>query len=272
VSLSSLPLIERALAACVRSPSEYSVSNIFLYRHRHDYRLVNGRVPMIVGRTYDGVSHILPLGPLDDAAIDDALSLADCVYPLDEIEALRIGERKSLAASYNDADSDYIYDAARLSRLEGAKLKRSQAASFDREASPQLLDMDSVGEAAAYRLLEGWFDDVGRPVEATDLAECREAIALRHSLGLEGWIAVSEGQAAGFVLAGSNRAGTRTIHFAKGRRACAGVYPWMFARFAESCGAQTLNFEQDLGNPGFAQAKRALGATARIRKYRVGHI
>jgi len=63
--------------------------------------------------------------------------------------------------------------------------------------------------------------------------------------------------------------GSRIVHYAKGRRAYAGAYPWMFAHYAAQAGVARINFEQDLGKPGFAQAKRAFAPAAKLRKFRL---
>ena len=127
-----------------------------------------------------------------------------------------------------------------------------------------------IGPAVAMHEGSTLLADVGRAPAATDYHECREALAWRAALRLEGWMAVlGSGEPVAFLLAGPEVAGTRIVHFAKGRRAHAGAYPWLFAQFAAVCGAARLNFEQDLGNPGFAQAKRALAPAGQLRKYRL---
>jgi hypothetical protein len=255
------------LACPSRQPSEYSLANLYLYRDRHAYRLVEDPIPHLLGMTYDGERHALPLAPLDDdGAVATLLDSVDCLYPLEETEAEALGRRLGIAIDWRDEDSDYLYDAPRLARLDGAKAKRAQARAFEEQAAPQLAALE---EDAALAVLDGWLADVGRSAADTDFHECREAIALGKLFGLAGHMTIVAGDPVAFLLAGPAVNGTRIVHFAKGRRAFAGAYPWMFARFAAICGADRLNFEQDLGKPGFAQAKRALAPVARLRKYRV---
>ncbi|WP_157215412.1 phosphatidylglycerol lysyltransferase domain-containing protein [Flavisphingomonas formosensis] len=258
------------LAECPRRPSEYSLANLWLYRRRHAYRLCEVPLPHLLGRTYDSERHALPLVPLDARDAVRLLDEADCIYPLDEAEAVALASAGRFALDWREADSDYLYQAPHLARLDGAKAKRAQARAFAGEAAPELVPLDLVGEAAALAVLQGWLADVGRVPDATDVAECREAIALRDTLGLDGHVVrTGDGDPVAFLLAGHGAGDSRIVHFAKGRRAFAGAYPWMFARYAAQCGAAWINFEQDLGKPGFAQAKRALAPAARLHKYRV---
>jgi hypothetical protein len=258
-----------ALLAPFRSPlSEASFANLYLFRRTHDYRIVDGEHPCLTGRTYDGERQAMPLCKLTPAAADAMLALADCVYPVGE-QGPEIAARLGLACDWREADSDYVYDAARLASLAGAKAKRAQARAFAAEG-PGLEPVDGATLDAARSVLDGWLSDVARPASSTDYAQCLEALSLSAELGLDGLLVRrAGGSPAAFLLASSGPDGGRIVHFAKGRRSHPGAYPWMFARFAERVGAGRINFEQDLGSPGFAQAKRAFAPAGRLRKHRL---
>ena len=257
--------LAKLLAAAPRAPSEYSLANLVLYRTRHDYRLVDGDLPFILGETYDGERHALPLCPLDVATADRLLEHASCIYPLGEGEAQALCAAGAFRIDACDADADYVYDAAQLASLRAARVKRAQAAKFA-GLDPRLAPFDAV---SAHQVLAGWIADASRGPDHADARECAEAIERAAELELEGVSVFLQDIPVGFLLAGPARQGERTVHFAKGRRAHAGVYPWMFARFAGLAGADRLNFEQDLGNPGLAQSKRALAPMGRISKFRL---
>jgi uncharacterized protein len=61
------------------------------------------------------------------------------------------------------------------------------------------------------------------------------------------------------------------VHFAKGKRGYPGVFPHLFSRFAGMYGYRfdRLNFEQDLGKPGFRQAKHSHGPSGFLHKHRL---
>ena len=256
------------LAATGSALSEYSLANLLLFRHRHDYRFIEAPLSHIRGMTYDGERHAMPLAPIDAAGARELLRSCDCIAPLGE-GAPELAARLGLVCDWNEADSDYVYDADRLATLAGAKAKRAQAQAFEHEARPDAVPIHEGNAALAEVVLRGWFGDVGRAVEDTDFDECREALALRGALGLEGLVVMVRDQPVAFLLSGLGADGNRIVHFAKGRRAFPGAYPWMFARYAATASVPRLNFEQDLGKPGFAQAKRALAPAARLRKYRL---
>ena len=266
---SHLPLIERLLTEDPRTPSEYQLANLYLFRAVHRYTVHKAPLPCVTGVTYDGVRHALPLAPLDAAALPAIAAIATCIYPLAEDEARHLATTSALTLSCNPDDSDYLYDATRLSTLAGAKTKAQQARAFEAAAAPRLVPLEAIGPEAAYGILDLWLHQSGRAPEAADATACREAIACAPELGLQGMAVIAEGRPGGFLLAGPERDGVRVVHFAKGRRDHAGLYAWMFARFAAVCGAKTLNFEQDLGSPGLAQAKRALAPASMLPKYRL---
>jgi uncharacterized protein len=260
-----LPHLSELLRATQRTPSEYSLANLYLYRLRHSYCLIDGELPHLAGQTYDGASHILPLCPLDEDGAGKLLGGAACIYPLDEDEAQRLSRSGRYCCDYLPEDGDYVYDTAALADLNGARKKRSQAAAFGL-LGPSLADFDAE---SARVVLAGWLEDAGRGPDHADVHECAEAIDCADELGLSGVVVHLADEPVAFLLAGPVRGEDRVVHFAKGRHRFAGAYPWMFARFAGMVGSRLLNFEQDLGNAGLAQAKRALGPLAKVPKYRL---
>lgn len=269
--MAALAPLRRALAVPPRrGPSEYRLANLHLYRDRHAYRLIEDADGLaLLGTTYDGERHALPFGPLTPERAGRLLDHAACLYPIAPDEAAPLCAAAGLAMDDRAEDADYLYEAAALARLAGAKAKRAQAAAFAREAAVAMEPIDALNMADARAVLHGWFADVGREAAATDLAECGEALDLLGPLDLEGWLVRAEGAPVGFLIASAAGEDERVVHFAKGRRSSAGVYPWMFARFAAESGARLLNFEQDLGNPGLAQSKRAFAPCGQRRKMRI---
>jgi len=257
------------LAASGSAFSEYTFANLYLFRHRHRYRFVDGARPFLLGRTYDGETHALPLRPLDVIAASELLRYASCVYPVGE-EGPNLALAAGLECSWNPDDSDYVYDAERLARLDGAKAKRQQARRFAEAYDPIWATIDANNLHLARAVVDGWFEDAAKAEDDTDLAACLEALDLQARLGLRGRIVLDrDGVPVAFLLASLGPMGSMIIHFAKGRRSHAGAYPWMFARVAKERAGGLLNFEQDLGNPRFAQAKRALNPIGRLAKHRL---
>ena len=263
--------LEAGLGDASDAPSEQCFANLFLFRARHRYRLCTEPVPHVRGITYDGQVHALPLGAID---IDGAHALladgVDCLFPLAEDVARALAADSRFALNSVSADDDYLFDGPAMAALQGAKVRRAQAKRFAASAAPVWLPWKAELAQDALAVLEGWLADVGRSPERTDIAECREAIAHAAEIGLEGGLVrAGDGAPLAFLLASRRRDGERIVHFAKGRRAAEGVYPWMFAHYAAISGAPRLNFEQDLGNPGLAQSKQAYRPVAMRRKWRL---
>jgi hypothetical protein len=265
-------LIEPLLRDLDLPLSEYCFANLFLFRQTHRYSLSLDPLPHILGVTYDGVRHCMPLVSLNRANAECLLRYATCLYPLPEELAQRAQQEWSLEARWNEDDSDYVFEAGRLAALEGNALrsKRSQAAAFVGATHPTVLSLLPRNIGAAVEVLDRWAAQVRRPAAATDYAACREALACFAALGLHGLqIVDSEGVARGFLIAQYLGQGGAAIHFAKGDRNYPGVYPYMFSQYAARTSASWLNFEQDLGKPGLRQAKRALDPQRLSRKYRL---
>jgi hypothetical protein len=259
------------LTAGLASPlSEFCAANLYLFRAVHDYRWAEGPFPAMTGRTYDGAPQLTPLVALSRSQrLEAAANLppGEVLYPIAEADA------HCLATTSNPADSDYLFEAADLANLRGESRKgrRNLRNQFRRAVGPRDEMLDAHNGADALAVLDGWIADVAKPWAQTDYVACREALDLQAALGLEGLITyTSAGEPAGFLLA-TVRRGTAIVHFAKGRRALSGVFPHLFSRFAEvGAGRIThLNFEQDLGNPGFRQSKRAYGPVRLLGKHRL---
>lgn len=261
-----------AARAALAPLSECAFANLFLFRETHGYRLVEGPWPHLTGRTYDGEETVTPLFDLTAAPVEtvrEILGEGRRLYPVDEARAVALGE--AYEGAWNEADSDYVYDAARMRTLTGLKDRRSQADRFATEAEPRIEPLESASSLrAANTLLDLWLDEAAKPWAATDYAACREALELREALGLSGLVVFAGAEPVGFVLASELTPDMAAIHFAKGLRAPVGVYPFMFRAFARwKTNLRWINFEQDLGHPGFRQAKRSYRPVRMQRKFRL---
>ncbi len=263
--------IERLLEATATLGSCFSelcAANLYLFRDAHAYRLSLGAIPYVEGTTYDGLLHAAPLVPLDDdALVDFSRQIGRALYPM--------SPKAGWASTFNPDDSDYIFRAKDLISYAGAcrKAARNMRRRFRGDFRPRdepFTPSRHLPDALA--ILDAWLADVARPLANTDYTACREAIALVEPLGLIGLVTyTSAGDPAGFVLASALGDGSAAVHFAKGKREYPGVFPHLFSRFAEMYGDRfdRLNFEQDLGKPGFRQAKRSHGPSGQLHKYRL---
>jgi hypothetical protein len=267
--------ITEALRALKRPFSEASFANLFLFRRVHRYVVGRGDWPHIAGRTYDDAICVTPLFSLERAGFAVCAHLLDggrSLYPVMESE-LGLFPAETFEISWSEADSDYLYSVEAMAALEGRarRNKRAQALRFAEVWNPRLeaIDMSNLSDAIA--VLDNWLGDISKPWAETDYQACREGLALWRELELSGLLVYAGDRSAGFVLASTLADGSIAVHFAKGGRMYDGIFPFMFRAFAERLNSQcaVLNFEQDLGNPGFRQAKRAFAPAGLLRKYRV---
>ena len=252
--------------------SESAFANLYLFRDLHRYRVVEGELPHLLGSTYDGQEAALPLFDLDAAPVDQVKALlgpSRQLYPVGEARAAAVADRYE--GGWSEADSDYVYDAARMRGLTGLKVRKAQADRFEATATPRVQPITGTADdRAAVAVLDQWLADVAKPWAATDYAACREAIEKREALGLFGLLVFAGREPGGFVLASEVAPDMAAIHFAKGLRSLDGVFPYMFRRFAQDHSQYAwVNFEQDLGHPGFRQAKRSYRPARMQHKFRL---
>lgn len=252
--------------------SEYCFANLYLFRSAHQYRIVREPVPHILGVTYDGVTHAMPLVSEECYEPADLLRHATCIFPVTLDHAERAVSRGH-SAHWRDDDSDYIYGTQKMASLQGKilRIKRQQfRALLTEEVEPQVTALTSLNHEDAQHVLNVWAEQKGCPRETTDYAACLEALQNLDELKLDGMMFYGRfRKPLGFLIASKLGDGSIAVHFAKGDRNKPGVYPYMFSRLAKDSGARSLNFEQDLGSPGLRRAKRALDPEQTLRKYRI---
>lgn len=255
-------------------PSEYSFTNLLLFNDVHRYEWRAGPWPAIAGVTYDGARHVMPLFDLSAVPAESLAALLrgrDVLYPLAEsqVEQLPLGRFEVRAER---ADADYLYSARTLLHFPGRMLqnKRRQVHQLLADHRVTTVAYGRAEEAAACAVLAGWTRDKGKAAGDADEPACRAALADAERLGLAGQLHHVDGEPGGFVLAERLHAGVWAVRFAKARMHFPGLYPHMFQQLCRSLGSDLrfLNFEQDLGHPGFRQSKLSYGPARLIDKHR----
>jgi len=284
-SLNALPegrAITQDDAALIASKRSYISSelsdaafvNLYLFQHVHGYRIHDGPLPYIRGLAYDGTELVIPF--FDPKAVSSAelweiLGPAGWLYPFSQGEAERLAD--AFDANWTDSDSDYVYASERLQSFRGLKNRRQQLRQFE-ERHAEATVIHELGDEetlqTAREILYLWQQDLKSTGRETDFDACMQALDHQARLGLFGILVEVEHKPAGFVLASRLSARMAAIHFAKGLRRFAGIYPFMFRAFAQAHTCfEYINFEQDLGKPGFRQAKQSYQPIYLARKYRL---
>ncbi|MDN8616592.1 phosphatidylglycerol lysyltransferase domain-containing protein [Variovorax ginsengisoli] len=255
--------------------SDHAFSNLYLFRQAHDYRYLPGDWPSISGRAYDGTRHLMPLFALHEAPLDVLRRLLDghdCLYPIAQRHVDRLSPSQFRHWTSAD-DADYLFEARQFSDYPGRALarKRNQVRQLLATCVPRSVPFGVEAADAAREVLRGWMAQKGKAHGEADESACLEAIAEASTFGLEGFIHFEGDQPLGFVLAQELQPSVFVMRFAKGLDSHVGIYPYMFQHFCRSFArpVQWLNFEQDMGLPGFRRSKRSYGPAGLIPKLRV---
>ena len=279
LSLDHQAWLDAELSALSRGHGEHALSdpifsNLYLFRHVHEYRYTPGQFSGIAGSTYDGARHLLPLFELQLAPVEalrELLSEHHCFYPL---ALSQVGSLDPAVFEWNASrdDADYLYPATHFRHYRGTALNKK------RNLVKQLLSAHKVTTEPysvdklddALEVLAGWMTVKAKPAGEADETACTEALQLAPRLGLEGYVHRVDGEPAGFVLAQPIQSGVWVMRFAKGLDRFKGIYQHMFQHFCLAMPeVQWLNFEQDMGLANFRRSKLSYQPSALISKFRV---
>ena len=267
LSVLSLGQGEQALA-------DSTFANLFLFRSVHRYQFWGGDWPCISGRSYDGLTHLLPLFDLRTAPLE---VLFDLIYgyggffPLSgfQLEGLD-PQRFGWTASRDDAD--YIYPAHQFVNYQGRLLQKKRNLVKQLHSAhvvtAQLFTVEAMDESL--NVLAQWMHAKEKSTGQADDNACRDALKLAPTLGLEGFVYRVNNEVVGFLLFEMLQPGVCVIRFAKALDRFKGIYQHMFQHLCQSRQEiQWLNFEQDMGIANLRQTKLWYQPAWLLPKYRV---
>lgn len=270
LTLDLRPELHELLRLLPEGVSEFTFANLYLFRERHNYRL--SRLPegllIIVGNDDGRPFFLLPFG------LPEPATLARLFTDHERMKCVTDSQKTVLEqlgyTVVEDRDNfDYLYLRSELAELPGRKFhkKRNLIKGFinhhDYTAKP-LLDEHLP---AALEILERWREENGAP---GDYVAAREALEQSWELQLCGGIYFVDDQPAGYTL-GEELANSTSfvIHFEKAVITYKGIYQFINQTFASILPDfyQTINREQDLGDPGLRQAKHSYKPSGYVVKY-----
>jgi len=260
--------------------SEFTFSNIWLFRHTYDYRLSRfGEGLYLLSGTKQGKKFFsAPWGLPGPDILGELFSQHDFLKNLNGAQVEASGE---LLASLGyeireDRDNwDYLYDSTEMATLEGKRFhkKRNHVHQFHATYPTGFVgrDMDSSDRdtEAALELLERW---QSLREDRSDYLPSKDAIVHRDDLELQGRIWTHDGRTIAFAQGEPTQGGRAfTIHFEKGDGEYRGVYQAIFFDWAQTLKDTwpLINREQDLGDPGLRQAKETYRPVDYVRKFQV---
>jgi hypothetical protein len=262
----------RSLAAPL---SEYTFPNLYLFRANHDYEVIIGREVFITGRSYDGLTYLMPTADVrstDPALLKDMMQGVDFLFPVPEswLSAFSLEE---FEISFEEGDADYVYTVEKMSTYKGRNLhkKRNLLKQFLEQYAHEARPLTNDRLDHARFVLDDWLATTSMKAEDTDFGACREALDRYEELVLCGGIYYAGGEPAGFVLGEELNSETFVLHFAKARTKFKGVYQYLFNNFAKVLPPKYrfLNLEQDLDKENLRVFKSSYVPDAMLRKARV---
>jgi hypothetical protein len=256
--------------------SEFSFSNLYLFRATYGYRVsrIPGQTFVVEGKKQGKSFFYVPCALPDREHLDALMSGHDYLKNLSESQssAHRIDlEQWGYAVSEDRDNFDYLYTRTDLAELSGKAYhkKRNLVNTFQNSYSYEQKPLSKDNVADAIAVLDDWRALKG---EDGDYAAAREGLELFDVLGMRGCVYYVEGVPAGWCL-GEPLAKARmfAVHFEKAREGYKGIYQFINQAFAQGLPAyfKSVNREQDLGDEGLRQAKMTYRPCGFVKKYRV---
>ena len=257
--------------------ADLSADNLYLFRQAHGYQFVEGEWPVVIGHTYDGTSHAIPLFDVAKVPTQILVSLLHqhgCLYPLSASQK-QAWEHAHPGlpvhwASVRD-DADYVYTGESFETYDGLHAKRNLVKQLLAVHTVQAQPYSLAVAADALLILQSWLADKQKQAGDADDLPCREALKLAPGWGWQGTVFWVGQQPAGFVLAELVQPGVWVMRFAKASTAFKGLPQYMFQHFCQDHATRAgrwLNFEQDLGLARFRQTKMSYRPSLLLAKYR----
>jgi hypothetical protein len=275
IALELKPALRPALLRAKDGVSEFTFSNLYLFRRRYNYR---------VSREQDG--NILVSGERDGKKF----FTTPCAMPKEDVLRALFAEHdywKGISDSIlennlplleklgvnitEDRDNfDYLYNTSDLALLSGKKFhkKRNLVNAFllsypNHDEKP----LTSEYLPQAFAVLERWRQDKGSD---GDYIAARESLELSAEMELEGLICFVNKHPAGYCLGEYVAGGAMfAVHFEKGIDEYKGIYQAMNQFFAAGLPPSCvyINREQDLGDEGLRQSKMTYRPCGFVKKY-----
>ncbi|MDR1466788.1 MAG: phosphatidylglycerol lysyltransferase domain-containing protein [Treponema sp.] len=279
ISLEFQSEIQNLLLDAPDGVSEYTFSNLYLFRRKYRYTVSVAGGAFIVHGEKDGEKFFETPCVLPSNGVLSILFQNHDYWkgiPASLLEGARAfcsqDEfcRRNGAEIIEDRDNfDYLYNRIDLAKLSGKRFhkKRNLVNAFLNSYVPQVFPLTKEHIPDAMKVLNHWHEDAG---EDGDYLASKDALELISVLGMTGNIYYINGRPVGWCLGeGLTRNTIFAVHFEKGLDDYKGVYQYINQEFAASLPENFvfINREQDLGDEGLRQAKMTYRPVDFVNKY-----
>lgn len=272
LTLAERPVLHPRFQQLAEGMSELTFAGIYLFRDVHHYAVaaIDEQTYVISGRDAEPF-FMLPFSLPDRGVLDqlfEQYGSMKCVSAAQAGQLSNMGYRVS-----EDRDNfDYLYRREDLVQLPGRKLhrKKNLVNLFLRSHTTAVRPLLDQYAGDAMSVLEAWNEQHEGP---GDYAAAREALEQMEYLQLCGGIFYVDGKPAAYSLGEELAGGAMwVVHFEKAvlEDQYKGIYQYVNRAFVSLLPEkyETINREQDLGDPGLRQAKESYRPSGFVRKYR----
>lgn len=267
------PVLHPKFQSLADGISEFTFANIYLFRDRHNYRIskLSQELFIIAGRDDTEPFFMLPFGMPDEAVLKKLFDRYRTMKAVTESQIERLKELE-YEISEDRNNFDYLYSRKDMVNLTGRKFHKKK----------NLLNIFvKNNECQARPLLEEYRDDAVEILTrweqqhegSGDFTAAKEALEKMWPLQLCGGIFYINARPVAYCIGEESALGKSfVIHFEKAVLAgeFRGLYQFINQAFASVLPEkyETINREQDLGDPGLRQAKESYKPVGFVRKYK----
>lgn len=251
--------------------SEFTFANLYLFRKEHSYSIskLSDNYFAILGKD-DGNSFFMVPGHLVDPVQLQSLFTDHTTMKCVSESQKTILEDLGYRVIEDRNNFDYLYQRTDLSQLSGRKFhkKRNLIKAFVRDNNYSAKPLLDEYLPHAMEVLAQWRQEhQGKD----DYEAAMEALEKSWELQLCGGIYYVDDKPVAYTLGEELANGTSfVIHFEKGLYRYKGLFQFINQSFASILPDiyNTINREQDLGDPGLRQAKHSYKPSGYVKKYR----
>ena len=274
ITLEMRPDIRSLLSKIPDGVSEFTFSNLFLFRKRYGYEvsMVRDKTLVITGRRGDRSFFMTPCAAPGRSVLMelfDRCGYWKCIPDSVLAPCRACLECRGLDITEDRDNFDYLYLRSNLAELPGKKYhkKRNLVNAFENVYSCTTRPLDVATAEDALAVLDQW--RIGKEIDG-DYEAAREALELSDRLEMRGLVYYIGEKPVAWCLGEELARGKMfAVHFEKAVDGYKGLYQFVNRTFAASLPdtVRFINREQDLGNDGLRQAKMSYRPSGFVRKY-----
>jgi hypothetical protein len=283
LSLEERALIEAAFLRFPPSISEFTFTNLFIWRHAYQLKICRLQDFICLLSDKAETSFFFPpIGEGDRVRCCQLLlhylkerGVSPKISRVPESMAIQTDWKAAgMVAEFDRNQSDYVYLIKDLMKLEGRKYhrKRNHIKQFKEKYSYEYIPLTAEWIPECLRLETEWCDlrhcEV-IPGLANESIAIKETFTHFDQLSVKGGVVLIGGKVEAFTLGEPLNPETVVIHIEKANPAFEGLYPLVNQAFLEKEWSEYVyvNREQDLGEEGLRKAKESYFPHHMINKY-----